>query len=97
MLLAPQVRQEKQAVIPAVTHVDATARGQTVSRDLNPRFWSLIHAFAGLTGLPMVINTSFNLRGEPIVCSPEDAVSTFQRSRMDALVLGNLVVERGAS
>ena len=97
MLLAPPVRQEKKAVIPAVTHVDGTARVQTVSRSRTPRFWGLIHAFADLTGVPMVINTSFNLRGEPIVCSPEDAVSTFQRSRMDALVLGNLVVERGAS
>jgi carbamoyltransferase len=97
MLLAPRVREEKKAAIPAVTHVDGTARVQTVSRSLTPRFWSLIHAFADLTGLPMVINTSMNLRGEPIVCSPEDAVSTFQRSRMDALVLGNLVVERGAS
>ena len=94
MLLAPPVRPEKKAVIPAVTHVDGTARVQTVGRAANPRFWSLIQAFGRLTGLPMVINTSFNLRGEPIVCSPEDAVSTFQRSRMDCLVLGNLVVER---
>jgi len=96
MLLAARVREDKKSLIPAVTHVDGTARIQTVSKDANPRFWSLIKAFGDLTGVPMVINTSFNLRGEPIACSPEDAISGYRRSGMDCLVLGNYFVERKA-
>ncbi len=97
MLLAARVREDKRSVVPAVTHADGTARVQTVSKDANPRFWSLIKAFGDLTGVPIVINTSFNLRGEPIACSPEDAISGYKRSRMDCLVLGNYFVERKAA
>lgn len=94
MLLAAEVREDKKAVIPAVTHVDGTARVQIVSKHTNPRFWGLIKEFEGITGVPIVINTSFNLKGEPIVCSPEDALVDFQKSQMDVLVLENCVVEK---
>ncbi len=94
MLLAARVKEEKKRLIPAVTHVDGTARVQTVSKDVNPKLWQLIREFECMTGVPMLINTSFNLRGEPIVCSPEDAVNGFLRSQMDCLVLENIIVER---
>jgi carbamoyltransferase len=94
MLLAPQVVERMKPAIPAVTHVDGTARVQTVSRSSNPRIWRLLNEFEKLTGIPVIINTSFNLRGEPIVLSPEDAINTFQRSDMDCLVLENFFVEK---
>ncbi len=94
MLLAPQVREGKRELIPGVTHIDGTARVQTVSKNTNPRFWQLIKEFENITGVPVIINTSFNLKGEPIVCTPQDAISSFQRSQMDYLVLGNYVVEK---
>lgn len=94
MLLAALVRDNKTAIIPSVTHVDRTARVQTVSRNINPRLWQLIKEFENITGVPVLINTSFNLRGEPIVCTPEDAISCFTRSQMDCLVLGNYVAEK---
>ena len=94
MLLAPQVKEGKEELIPGVTHIDGTARVQTVSKSTNPRFWRLIKEFENITGVPVIINTSFNLRGEPIVCTPEDAISCFQRSQMDCLVLGNYVIEK---
>ena len=92
MLLAPRVRPEMRDRIPAVTHVDGTARVQAVQRSTNPRLWSLVRAFGDLTGVPMVVNTSFNQRGEPIVCTPDDALACFRRSGMDALVMENFVV-----
>ncbi|MGB0034746.1 MAG: carbamoyltransferase [Candidatus Acidiferrales bacterium] len=94
MALTAQVRPEKRTVIPAVTHVDGSARPQTVERDVNPLYWRLIHEFGERTGVPVVMNTSFNLRGEPIVCTPTDAVRTFYSSGMDALVIGSFVVEK---
>lgn len=94
MLLAAGVRGDKKAVIPSVTHIDGSARVQTVSKNTNPKFWQLIKEFENLTGVPLIINTSFNLRGEPIVCSPEDAARSFKASQMDCLVLGNFVTER---
>jgi len=94
MLLAPRVRKEKAAVIPAVTHHDGSARVQTLRKDDNPRLWRLVKEFEDITGVPVIINTSFNLRGEPMVCSPEDALQSFQRCSMDVLVLGDFVVER---
>ncbi|MFH0801291.1 MAG: carbamoyltransferase [bacterium] len=96
MLLAPRVLENKAAVIPAVTHVDGTARVQTVSSATNPRLWQLLREFEKLTGVPILLNTSFNLRGEPIVCNPEDAINTFQKSDMDGLVLENFIVEKEA-
>lgn len=94
MLLAVKVREEKKAAIPAITHVDGSARLQVVNKKTNPKFWLLIKEFENLTGIPVIINTSFNLRGEPIACSPEDAINSFQNSQMDCLVLENLVIER---
>ncbi len=92
MLLAAPVREEKRALLPTITHVDGSARVQTLRKEINPELWSLIHEFEKRCGVPMVVNTSFNLRGEPIVCTPHDAIDCFQRSGMDALVLGNCVV-----
>jgi len=94
MVLTAQVKPEKRGVIPSVTHVDGSARPQTVERDVNPLYWRLINEFGQRTGVPVVMNTSFNLRGEPIVCTPTDAVRTFFSSGMDALVIGSFVVEK---
>jgi carbamoyltransferase len=94
MVLTAQVRPEKRSVIPSVTHVDGSARPQTVERDVSPLYWRLIYEFGQRTGVPVVMNTSFNLRGEPIVCSPTDALRTFFSSGMDALVIGSFVVEK---
>jgi carbamoyltransferase len=94
MILTAQVKPEKRGVIPSVTHVDGSARPQTVERDVNPLYWRLIHEFGERTGVPVVMNTSFNLRGEPIVCTPTDAIRTFFSSGMDALVIGSFVVEK---
>jgi carbamoyltransferase len=93
MTFAYPVRTEKRDVIPAPTHVDGTARLQTVSRTANPLYWKLLHAFGDLTGAPVVLNTSFN-DNEPIVCRPEEALECFRRTRMDVLVLGNFILER---
>jgi carbamoyltransferase len=88
-----KIRPERRAQVPAVTHVDGTGRLQTVSEAANPRFHRLIFDFAQITGVPMVINTSFN-ENEPIVCRPEEALDCFLRTRMDVLALGNHVIER---
>jgi carbamoyltransferase len=90
------VRPERRPQIPAVTHVDGTGRLQTVSRGQNPRFWALLRAFEDATGVPILLNTSFN-ENEPIVNTPEEALDCFLRTRMDRLVLGDWVVERAAS
>jgi carbamoyltransferase len=94
MILTAQVRPEKRTVIPSVTHVDGSARPQTVERGVNPLYWRLIREFGDRTGVPVVMNTSFNLRGEPIVCTPTDAIRTFFSSGMDALAIGSFVVEK---
>ena len=80
--------------IPAITHVDYSARVQTVERDTNPRYYDLIKAFGDLTGYYVIINTSFNVRGEPIVCTPEDAYRCFMRTEMDYLVLGDFILAK---
>jgi carbamoyltransferase len=94
MILAAQVRPEKRAEIPAVTHVDGSARPQTVEANINPLFHRLISEFQRRTGVPVVMNTSFNLRGEPIVCSVADALRTFFTSGMDALIIGSFLIEK---
>jgi carbamoyltransferase len=96
MLKVYPIRPEKRAAIPAVTHVDGTGRLQTVRRDTHPRYHALIDAFGRATGVPVVLNTSFNLRGEPIVNTPAEAFSTFMASGMDTLVLGDHVVDKRA-
>ncbi|MGC0774242.1 MAG: carbamoyltransferase C-terminal domain-containing protein, partial [Candidatus Acidiferrum sp.] len=88
MILTAQVRPEKRTVIPSVTHVDGSARPQTVEKEINPLYWRLIDEFGKRTGVPVIMNTSFNLRGEAIVHTPTDAIRTFFSSGMDALVIG---------
>jgi len=92
MLLVCNVRPERK--IPAVTHVDGSARLQTITRDAHPEFYDLIARFDERTGCPVLINTSFNVRGEPIVCTPEDAYLCFMRTNMDVLVLGNQILRK---
>jgi carbamoyltransferase len=92
MLQVIPIRPERRAQIPAVTHVDGTGRLQTVDRS-NPRYYALIEAFLRLTGVPMVLNTSFN-ENEPVVCRPEEALDCFLRTKMDLLVLGNNLIRR---
>jgi len=94
MILTNPVRPEKRSIIPSVTHVDGSARPQTVEKDINPLYWNLINEFGKRTGVPVVMNTSFNLRGEAIVNTPTDAVRTFFSSGMDALVIGSYMVEK---
>ncbi len=94
MILTAQVRPEKRAVIPSVTHVDGSARPQTVEKEINPLYWRLLDEFEKRTGIPVIMNTSFNLRGEAIVHTPTDAVRTFFSSGMDALVIGSFLVEK---
>jgi carbamoyltransferase len=85
-------RKLARSVIPAVTHVDGSARVQTVDEERNPRYMRLLEAFERKTGCPVLINTSFNVRGEPIVCTPEDAYRCFLATEMDALVLEDFVL-----
>jgi carbamoyltransferase len=92
MLLVCPVRDGRE--IPAVTHVDGSARLQTVARHQHPDFHDLLAAFDAKTGCPVLINTSFNVRGEPIVCTPEDAWLCFMRTNMDVLVLGNQILRK---
>ena len=93
MMQVYPIRAHKRALVPAVTHVDGSGRLQTVTRDGNPRYHALIEAFRALTGVPMVLNTSFN-ENEPVVCTPQEALDCFLRTRMDLLVMGDWVVER---
>ena len=83
-----------RSTIPAVTHVDYSARVQTVSKDDNPLFHQVLEKFDEKFGCPVVINTSFNVRGEPIVCTPEDAYRCFMRTNMDYLIMGNFLLEK---
>lgn len=93
MLQVYQIRKEKRTLIPAVTHVNGSGRLQSITELQNPRYYRLIKAFEKITGVPMVLNTSFN-ENEPVVCTPQEALDCFLRTKMDVLVLGNWVVER---
>ena len=93
MLMVYQIKEEWRQEIPAVTHVDGSGRLQTVSREVNERYYQLISDFAAMTGVPVVLNTSFN-ENEPIVCTPQEAIDCFQKTRMDVLYLGNYAVRR---
>ena len=93
MIKVYNVLPEKQKEIPAVTHVDGTGRLQTVDKEHAPLYWQLIHSFGELTGTPVVLNTSFN-ENEPIVCTPQEAIDCFMRTKMDALVVGNYLVRK---
>jgi carbamoyltransferase len=96
MLQVYPVRPDKRDVIPAVTHVDGSGRLQTVSLETNPRYWSLIQAFGRKTGVPVLLNTSFN-ENEPIVLTPDEALDCFLRTDMDVLVMGSHVLEKQAA
>jgi carbamoyltransferase len=93
MMQVYQFRPEKRGLVPAVAHVDGSGRLQTVTRETNARYYRLIESFRDLTGVPMVLNTSFN-ENEPVVCKPEEALDCFLRTKMDMLVLGDYVVRR---
>ncbi|MEE9394786.1 MAG: carbamoyltransferase [Planctomycetota bacterium] len=95
MLKVFSVIESRREQIPAVTHIDGTARVQTVQAEHNPRYHALIAAFEEKTGVPMLLNTSFNVRGQPIVCSPEEAIESFQSTGIDTLVLGDFVIRKG--
>jgi carbamoyltransferase len=92
MLLVAQVKAAYRDKLPAITHVDGSARVQVVKEKDNPRFWALISEFGEATGIPVLLNTSFNVRGQPIVCTPAEAVETFLSARLDALVIGDYLV-----
>lgn len=94
MLFAIPVRDDQRAAIPAVTHVDGSARVQTVSKQSNPRFWELLSEFGKLTGVPVVLNTSFNVMNEPIVCTPGDALQCFLSTEIDCLAMGDFLVRK---
>jgi len=95
MMQVFQIREEKKSRIPAVTHVDGSGRLQTVTEKSNPEYFKLITCFEELTGVPLVLNTSFN-ENEPVVCKPEEALACFLRTKMDVLVLGDFFIQRTA-
>ena len=95
MLLVPSVREDKRHLIPAVTHVDGTGRLQTVKRSFNPRLYEIIEGFGRLTSVPVLLNPSFNVAGEPIVETPEDAVRGFLATGIDALLMGDYLLLKG--
>ena len=94
MLFVHPVKESKKSVIPAVTHVDGTARIQTVNEKDNPVYYGLINAFYRLTGVPVLLNTSFNIKGEPIIETPSDALKSFIKADMDCLCIGHYVVTK---
>lgn len=96
MMQVYPIREEKRSAIPAVTHVDGSGRLQTVYKSTNPRYYALINAFHDITGIPLVLNTSFN-ENEPVVCKPEEALDCFLRTKMDVLVLGDYFIERAGA
>ena len=94
MLFVFDVRPDRADRIPAVRHVDGTARIQTINRRQNAPYYDLLKAFQARTGVPVLVNTSFNTRGEPIVCTPRDAVESFWTSPLDALVIGSFLLQK---
>ena len=94
MITACNVKNEKRHIIPAVTHVDGTCRPQLISRQINRRFWELLDNFRQYTGVPVLLNTSFNIKGEPIVCSPRDAIKCFFDTGLDLLCIGDFIVSK---
>lgn len=94
MNLAFKITDKIKEKIPAAVHLDNTARAQLVKKEISPRYWKLINEFNKLSGIPAILNTSFNLQGEPIVCSPEDALKTFFASELDYLVMGDFLISK---
>lgn len=93
MLLIAEVKEDKRKIVPSITHVDNTARVQTVTREDNGRFYDLIEEFYKITGVPVILNTSFNIAGEPIVETPSDALKCFMSTEMDYLVIEDYFIE----
>ena len=96
MLIATQVQADKRNEIPAVVHVDGTCRVQTVSAKNNSRFRALLEAFDAITGCPVLLNTSFNVKGQPIVLTPLEAISTFFSCGLDHLAMGSFLISKRA-
>jgi len=94
MLFTSQVMPEHKENLPAIIHVDGSARVQTVSKEMNPLLYKIISAFNDKTGCPLLINTSFNVRGEPIVCTPQEAYRCFMKTNMDILILGDFILRK---
>jgi len=94
MLFVYDVLPGQDARIPSACHIDRTARVQTVDHDTHPRFHALLREFGRRTGVPVLVNTSFNVRGEPIVCTPRDAVEAFYGTPLDALAIGSFILEK---
>jgi len=94
MLMVSDILEEKQHLIPSVTHVDGTGRLQTVMKELNPEFYRLIERFNEITGVPIVLNTSFNIRGEPIIETPDDAICCFLGTGIDVLYIGDYYIQK---
>src|SRR3989338_4258863 len=94
MLMVYPVKEEKRKLIPAVTHVDGSGRLQTIRKEQNPAYYGLIKEFEKLSGVPILINTSFNKRGEPIVCTPEHAYRCMMGTGIDYLVMGRFIIAR---
>ena len=88
------IKVSKKKMIPSVTHVDGSGRLQTVSKKTNPTFYNLIKSFYDKTGIPILLNTSFNVQGEPIVCSIEDAIKNFYLSGLDEIYIGNFKIKK---
>ena len=94
MLIASKVKKSKKNIIPAVVHVDETCRVQTVNSKLNNKFNKLLEAFYDLTNIPVLLNTSFNVKGQPIVNTPEQAIKTFKNTNIDVLVIDNYIFKK---
>ena len=94
MITSFNVKNEKKDKIPAVVHVDGTVRPQMVKKEINPLYWELINNFGKLTGEYIVLNTSFNVKGEPIINTPQEAIRCFFDSGLDAIFLGNYLLEK---
>src|SRR3989344_5903822 len=94
MLMVYPIKKQKQKLIPAVTHVDGSGRLQTLRKEKNPLYWGVIKEFGKLSGVPILINTSFNIRGEPIVCTPYDAYKCMMGTEIDYLLMGNFLIKR---
>ena len=94
MIVAYQAKKGVKDLLPSVVHVDNSVRPQTVEKDVNPRYWNIMNELKSLTGHPVVLNTSFNLRGRPIISNPMDAISCFFSNGLDVLVLNNYWIEK---
>ena len=94
MIMAFPVKEKYKEIFPSCVHVDGTARPQTVSKEHNPRYWNLIREFKKITGYGIVINTSFNIQGEPLVCRPTDALRTFGGTGIDYLMMGDFIAKK---